>query len=305
MSFSITVLGNSSSMPTSKNFTSAHILNVNEQLFLIDCGEGMQIQLRRFKLKLAKLNHIFITHLHGDHYFGIFGLLSTLDSLKRKKDLHIYAPPELKKILSHKYSPIQIGYVNYKIIFHPHEHTQNKIIYIGKHIIVESFPLIHRIPAWGFIFKEKEKEKNIIKEKITEYNLSIEDILKIKKGSDYINKNNEIIKNNELTTPPKKSYSYAFCSDTIYNEEIIPYIKNVDLLYHEATFAKEEEKQAKLYYHTTTEQAAIIAKKANAKQLIIGHFSARYKNKNKLLAQAQEIFKNTICAEDGLTVKLK
>ena len=303
MTFSLTILGNSSAIPTSKRFPTAHVLNVREQLFLIDCGEGTQIQLRRFRIKFAKIKHIFISHLHGDHYYGIFGLLSSYNLLHRKIDLHIYAPPELEKILTNKYSPVQIEQLGFKIIFHNQE-AKHKIIYEDKNIIIESFSLKHRIPTWGFVFKERQKPANIIKEKITQYNLSIADIVKIKYGADFIDENNEIILNKNLTFPPKKPRSYAFCSDTIYDETIIPYIKNIDLLYHEATFEKKDEEQAKHTLHTTSEQAAQIAQKANVGKLVIGHFSARYKNLSILVEQARNIFENTICAEDGLVIKV-
>jgi len=304
MNFNVTTLGVSSALPTSKRFTTAHVLDVHGHLFLIDCGEGTQIQLRRFKHKLSRLDNIFISHLHGDHFFGIFGLLSSLSLLNRKNKLNIFAPEGLEKILTNEHSPIDIKQLSYKIIFNNHKPGHSKI-YEDKRLTVEAFPLKHRIASWGFVFREIQKTPNIIKSKIEEYNLSISEIVKIKYGSDLRTEDGSIIKNEELTTPSKKARSYAFCTDTIYLDRIIPIIKEVDLLYHEATFLQSEKKQAKLSYHTTAKEAGILAKKANVKQLLIGHFSARYKILDELKDEAKTEFENTVLAYEGLTVEIK
>ncbi len=304
MNFNVTTLGVSSALPTSNRFPTSHVLDVHGHLFLIDCGEGTQIQLRRFKHKLSRLDNIFISHLHGDHFFGIFGLLSSLSLLNRKNNLNIFAPKGLERILTSEHSPIDIDQLSYKIIFNNHKSGHSKI-YEDKRISVEAFSLKHRVASWGFVFREIQKTPNIIKSKITEYKLSISEIVKIKYGADLRTEDGDIIKNEDLTTPSEKARSYAFCSDTIYLEKIIPIVKEVDLLYHEATFLQSEKKQAKLSYHTTAKEAGILAKKANVKQLLIGHFSARYKTLDELKDEAKTEFENTVLAYDGLTIEIK
>ncbi len=303
MNFNVTVLGVSSALPTSKRFPTAHVLDVHGHLFLIDCGEGTQIQLRRFRHKFSRLDNIFISHMHGDHFFGIFGLLSSLSLLNRKNDLNIYAPEGLEKMLKSELSPIDIEQLSYKVIFNNHKKGHSKI-YEDKRLTVEAFQLKHRVACWGFVFREQQKTPNIIKSKIAEYNLSIAEIVKIKYGADLRTEEGKIIKHEELTRSAPKARSYAFCSDTVYLEKIIPYIKKVDLLYHEATFLHSEKKQAKLSYHTTAKEAGILAKKANVKQLLIGHFSARYKTLDDLQKEAKKEFENTILASDGLTIEI-
>ncbi|PIE86096.1 MAG: ribonuclease Z [Bacteroidia bacterium] len=300
MSFSLRILGSNSSLPTSKRFSTAHLLNVNERFFLIDCGEGTQIQLRRYKAKFSRLNHVFISHLHGDHYFGIFGLLSTFTLLGRKHDLHIYAPPDLEQMLKAMFSYTDAP--SYGLVFHHTNHRHKEIIYEDKRMTVETIPLKHRIPTTGFLFREKPKMRNMIKDIIPFYKIPIKEIVAIKQGKDFVTENGVLIPNSRLTTAPPKPKSYAFCSDTAYNEKIIEQIKGVDLLYHEATFAKDMIKRAKETKHSTAEQAAELARKAEVKNLLIGHYSARYRNPQTLLDEAKKIFPRTIAAEDGLLI---
>jgi ribonuclease Z len=290
MSFKITVLGSNSALPTSNGFPSAHVVNIHEHFFLVDCGEGTQIQLRKHKFNFNRIDSIFISHLHGDHFFGIFGLISTLSLLGRLKDLHIYSHENLKNII---FSVIDFHTINYKIIFHNLNYNNSEIIFENKSISIKSFPLKHRIETCGFLFSEKEKLKKIKKESIQKYQLGVIDILKIKAGMDFCNENGEIIPNSELTEMPVKPCSYAYCSDTEYFEPIAEEIKNVDLLYHEATFEASGKDLAKKTGHSTTIDAATIAKKAEAGKLIIGHFSTRYKNYDKLVAEARTIFPET------------
>ncbi|MCF6366014.1 MAG: ribonuclease Z [Bacteroidales bacterium] len=296
MSFEITILGSSSALPTSKKFPSAHVVNIHERFFLIDCGEGTQIQLRKFKLKFSKINHIFITHLHGDHFFGIFGVISTFNLLGRKNDLHIFSPGNLEKKV---YSVINKKEVSFNIFFHRLSFENKEVVFESKSIEVSAFPLKHRIETYGYLLKEKPKERNIKKVAITKYNLGIKDIIGIKQGNDLITNEGKTIKNSELSIPPYKSRSYAYCSDTMYNEEIIPHIKNVDILYHEATFAKDLQETAEITKHSTSEDAAKIAIKANVKKLLIGHFSTRYKDTDIIFDEAKAIFKNTQAVKDG------
>ncbi len=304
MSFSLTVLGSSSALPTSKRNPTAHVLNIHEHFFLIDCGEGTQMQLNKFKINLSKIHHIFISHLHGDHIFGLFGLFSTYNLLNRNNDLHIYAHPEIKHTI--KYYTDHFGKnLCYNIVVHPFKANISKLIFENKHLTVETIPLKHRIPTVGFLFREKEKQKNIRKEAIKQYNILIKEIVKIKQGEDYITSDGEIIKNEKLTLPPYKIRSFAYCSDTVYTEKIIPKISGVNLLYFETTFLDRDKKLAKLTYHMTASQAATLAKKAMAEKLLIGHFSARYKDVTSLVDEARNIFKNTDAVEDGMVYTIE
>ncbi len=301
MAITLSILGSSSALPTSERFTSAHVLNVHEHLFLIDCGEGTQIRFRQQKLQFNKLNHIFISHLHGDHFFGIFGLLSSLQLLGRKNELHIYSFPGLENIILNTTKLFGEEF-SYPITFHDLQNNSSEILFNDKNIEISSFPLNHRIPTCGFVFREKQKLLNIIKEKINEYNIPLKEIPNIKTGSNFTTPNNTIILNSELTLPAKKAFSYAYCSDTIFSPEIVPYIKGVDILYHEATFQENLIERAKETFHSTAKEAAEIAKLAEAKKLIIGHFSARYKNMEELLNEAKTIFNETYLAIDGLKI---
>ncbi len=296
MSFEITVLGSSSALPTSKKFSSAHVVNIHERFFLIDCGEGTQIQLRKFRISFSKINHIFITHLHGDHFFGIFGLVSSFSLLGRTNDLHIYSPGDLKKIV---YSVIKKKEIPYNIFFHRLNYSDKSIIYESKSIKISCFPLNHRIESYGFKFEEKPKQRNIIKEMIQKYDLSVKDILQIKDGKNHITEEGKIIPNKELSIAPYKARSYAYCSDTMYYEDIISHIKKIDILYHEATFAEDLKEVAEQTKHSTSADAATIARKAKAGTLLIGHFSSRYKSYELILNEAKAIFKNTIAVNDG------
>lgn len=304
MAITLTILGSSSALPTSERFTSAHVLNVHEHLFLIDCGEGTQIRFRQLKQRFNKLNHIFISHLHGDHFFGIFGLLSSLQLLGRKNNLDIYSFPGLENIITNTTKLFEEDF-SFPITFHNLQNTKSEVLYSDDKIEITSFPLSHRIPTCGFVFREKPKLKNIIKEKINEFNISISDIQKIKNGENLILANGQIISNSELTTPPKKSFSYAYCSDTTFCPEIITYIKGVDILYHEATFLDNYLERAVSTFHSTAKQAAEIAKLAKVGKLYIGHYSARYKNLNKFLDETKNIFDETYLATDGLKISIE
>lgn len=303
MSFSTTILGSSSALPTSSRFPTAQVLKVHEHFFLIDCGEGTQIQLRKFKIPFNKIDHIFISHLHGDHYFGLFGLLSSFNLLGRKHPLAIYGDPRLKKIidfhLSYNEEPL-----NYQINFVSLGTARSKTVFENKVVEIISFPLKHRIPTCGFLFKEKPQQLKIIKESILEYDLTIEEIKKIKEGKDHILKDGSVVPNSKLSIPAKKTRSFAFCSDTKYSETIVKYINDVDLLYHEATFLNNMKDRARTTWHSTATDAANIALKANAKQLMLGHFSARYKEFDEFQKEAEKIFPNVIIAEDGLVVEV-
>jgi ribonuclease Z len=303
MSFSLTILGSSSALPTSVRYLTAHVLNVRERFFLIDCGEGTQLQLRKYKAKLSHLNHIFISHLHGDHVFGLPGLISTLNLLGRKTDLHIYAHAALQNILQHILNQF-IVQLDFQIVYHTLNSSSYQLIYEDDKITIHSFPLVHRIETCGFIFREKLKLRNIRKEYIEYYKIPLREIPNIKRGDDYITDEGIVIPNEKLTIDPIPSKSYAFCSDTMYSESIIPWIQNVDILYHEATFSDDDSVRAQETKHSTASDAARIALKAGAKKLIIGHFSARYKDISPLLEQARKIFPDTEAADEGLEISI-
>jgi ribonuclease Z len=303
MSFALTILGSSSALPTSVRNLTAHVLNVDERFFLIDCGEGTQLQIRKYKARLGKINHIFISHLHGDHVFGLPGLLSTFNLLGRDSDLHIYAHSRIKSILNPFLSHFVPNF-NYRIIYHDLKNDGLNLIFEDSKLTIHSFPLKHRIETCGFIFREKPKPRKIIKDFIDFYHIPIKALPGIKNGDDFICEDGTVVPNEKLTHPGSETHSYAFCSDTAYLENIIPYIKDVQLLYHEATFSEEDRARALETFHSTASDAAKIAKMANAQKLIIGHFSARYKDHSVLEEEARIIFPETYAAEDGLEIKL-
>lgn len=304
MNFSLRILGSSSALPTSKRFPSAHLLNVNERFFLVDCGEGTQIQLRRFGAGMTKIDHVFISHLHGDHFFGLPGLISSFGLLGRTKDLHIYAFPQLEKIMSHLLEELG-GNIEFPVHFHYLNPDKTELILDEKWVEVYSFPLKHSVPVCGFFFREKKREMNIRKEKISQYQIPLKEIVKIKKGADFTTQTGKHIPNTELTLPPFLQRSYAYCSDTAFTEDLPGLLKGVDLLYHEATFLHEDKQWAWKTRHSTAFEAGRVAQNLDAKQLVIGHYSTRYKNIFDLKMEAEKCFKPVKLAEDGLLIEIK
>jgi ribonuclease Z len=303
MVFDLTILGCSSATPTSKRSPTSQLLNILDRHFLIDCGEGTQVQMRKFKIKFARINHIFISHLHGDHFFGLVGFLSSLHLLGRTNDMNIYCPPGLKDILElqFKHSDTRLRYtINYTEL----EYGKSVKIFEDNKLEIFTIPLLHRISCNGFLFKEKPSLPGIKKEAIRTYNISVEQLPKIKQGQDLVLEDGRVIPNKELTVQPPPPRAYAYCSDTAYNEQIIPIIEGVDLLYHEATFMEDMKPRAVETFHSTTIDAATIAKKAGVKQLIIGHYSARYSVLEPMQAEAQSVFPNTLLAEEGRCYKV-
>ena len=301
MAFKLTILGCNSAIPTVERHSTAQLLNANERFFLIDCGEGTQVRLRKYQLSFQRINHIFISHLHGDHYFGLIGLISSMHLLGRNKDLHIYAHQELKAIIDLQLEASNTE-LNYPLFFHPISETNEQVLYEDEKISVSNVILNHSIKCSGFIFKEKNSKRRISKDKIEKYNISFDKYNGIKEGADWIADNGDVIKNKEITTKNSPAHSYAFCTDTLYDEALVEKIKGVDLLYHEATFKKELSERAKETGHSTTFDAATIARKAVVKHLMIGHFSQRYRNLDELLVEAKEFFENTHLAESGLVL---
>jgi len=265
--------------------------------FLIDCGEGTQIQLKKYKIKAQRINHIFISHLHGDHYYGLMGLISSLHLFGRKKELNIYGPPGLREIISLqlKYSQTSL---KYKINLYEWTPGKQELLLDTTHLTVHSFPLDHRIDCSGFIFREKPKKRRIDKTVLPE-NLSPIQIILLKNGEDITDKEGNVLLNKDYTLDPAESHTYAYCSDTKYDPDLIPIIKDADLLYHETTFMDDMKERAKLTFHTTTLQAGDLAKKANIGQLVIGHFSTRYKDLNPMLAETRTVFENAELAIEG------
>ena len=299
----LTILGSSSALPTSERYPSAHVLNAHERLFLIDCGEGTQMQMRKNRIRFGKINHIFISHLHGDHIFGLYGLLSTFSLMGRKVPLHLYAPEKYDKILLSHLIDFDI-HLNFEIDFIPLAGKDPFRILDDKHITVVSFPLEHRVPSFGFVFREKQVDRKIIKEAITKFNIPIAKILSIKKGEDFITSTGEVIKNKDITLAPSEPLSYAYCSDTKYFRRLPSFVKGVTVLYHEATFDKTKNDLAIVTGHSTTLHAATVASKAGVGTLIIGHFSARYKEIDALVEEAKSVFPGTCAAIDGRSYEI-
>ena len=297
------ILGSGAATPTLNRGVTAQYLNFNERKILIDCGEGTQLQLRKFKVKFQRIQFMFISHLHGDHYLGLFGLLSSMHLLGRKTKIHIYAPPELEEIMELQF---RLTYVklNFEVIFHAVEVKEKTLMFEDKSIEIFAFPLKHRIKCYGYLLKEKVKDRSIIKEMVEEYKLLIPEIIKLKNGED-VERDNGLLKNEDFTLNPPKQQSYAFCTDTKYIESLKDVINNVDILYHEATFAHDMLDRAKATYHTTGVQAATLAKNANVKKLILGHFSQRYGDTSEIEQEAKAIFENTTCVRDGDVFLLK
>jgi len=300
MKFEVTILGSSSATPIFNRNPTAQILNINEKLYLVDCAEGTQQQMLRFDIKASRIDYIFISHLHGDHYLGLVGLLSSMHLNGRKKTLKVFCPPPLKEIvdLQLKYSETTL---NYPVEFIFTDATTKGVILENQDIFVETIPLNHRIPCTGFLFRQKKRLRKLIKEKIEELEIPIPYYPAIKKGNDYEAPDGTIYKNSVLTIEPQEPKSYAYVSDTLYNENYLPQINSVTLLYHEATFLNDMLDRANQTHHTTALQAGEVAVKVNAGKLVIGHFSARYKTLNELLDEAQSVFPNTELAVEGKT----
>ncbi len=298
MKFELTILGSSGAMPFKDRFPTAQVLNVHEQLFLLDCAEGTQMRMSRFRIKRGKIHHIFITHLHGDHIFGLPGLLTSLAMNLRTEPLHIYSPPGLKNMIDGLFPDGEKG-PPFPLHYHELDTSQSQKIFENKALTVYTIPLSHGIDCNGYLFREKEMPRKMRKEKIEEYNIPYQDIPKIKEGEDWKDANGHIIPNHELTEKAPSPRSFAFCTDTSYNEEIIPLIKGVDLLYHEATFLHEDLDKAVKTNHSTVTQAAQIASKAHVGKLIMGHYSARYETLDRHLEEAKAVFPNSYLGYDG------
>ncbi|WP_395043635.1 ribonuclease Z [Flavobacterium sp.] len=294
----LTILGCYAATPRTISNPTSQVLEIKNKLFLIDCAEGTQVQLRKSKVKFSKISQIFISHLHGDHFYGLIGLISTFMLLNRKNDLHVYGPKGIKEIILMQLKASG-SYTGYNLYFHELESKESEIIFEDDRVMVKTIPLSHRIYTNGFLFQEKNSERKLNIEKVEQYNIDKVYFNKLKYGGDMTLDNGKIIPNSELTFDPQASKSYAYCSDTMYNEAIIPIIENSDYLYHESTFLESESHLSERTMHSTAKQAATIAKNANVKNLILGHFSTRYNNIDLFKQEAQTIFENTFLADDG------
>jgi len=294
----LTILGCYAATPRTITNPTSQVLEIKNQMFLIDCGEGTQVQLRKHKIKFSRINHIFISHLHGDHFYGLVGLISTFMLLNRVNDLHVYGPKGIKELILMQLKASG-SYTGYNLYFHELESTESEIIFEDEKVIVKTIPLKHRIYTNGYLFKEKNSNRKLNIEAVEKYNIETCYYQKIKAGGTITLEDGTIIPNHLLSFDPEPEKSYAFCSDTVYNETILPIIKNVDALYHESTFLESEAHLADKTMHTTAKQAAIIAKKANVKTLIMGHYSTRYGNIEFFKEEAQTIFNNVKLADDG------
>ncbi len=302
-SLSLTILGSSAAVPANGRFPSSHYVVIHNRHFLIDCGEGAQMQLTRFNIPVHKINYILISHLHGDHYLGLMGLLFSMHLQKRQAELHLFGPPGLNEIilLQLKYSK---SVLNYPLHFHAIDPAERKVIIEDDAISVETIPLIHKLPCAGFLLKEKPKPRRIDKSRLSKEVL-LQHIVQLKAGKDVLNDAGELLfRNDEYTLPPHRSLSYAYCSDTAYNESMIGQLSGVNLLYHEATFMEADGDKAVETKHSTAKQAALIAQACNAEQLVLGHFSARYRDLDLLLAEASVIFPTTSLAVEGETINI-
>ncbi|WMI67501.1 ribonuclease Z [Mangrovimonas sp. YM274] len=294
----LTILGCYSATPRANTNPTAQVLEIRNHMFLIDCGEGTQVQLRKNRVKFARIKHIFISHLHGDHFFGLVGLISTFRLLTRETDLHIYGPKGIKEVITLQMK-LADSWTNYRLIFHELTSTESELIYEDDLVEVHTIPLTHRVYTNGFLFKEKEGERKLDMNAVLNEDIDVAYYRKLKQGHDIFDNKGNLVKNASVTKPPAAPKSYAFCSDTAYNEKIIPIIENVSVLYHESTFLEKHGHLAPKTKHSTAIEAATIAKKSNVETLILGHYSTRYDNLNAFKEEAQTVFKKVLLAEDG------
>ena len=298
--FKVHILGCGSALPTLQHNASSQIVELREKLFMIDCGEGTQIQLRRSRIHFSKIIAVFISHLHGDHCFGLPGMISTFGMTGRTAPLHIYAPAAFEPILDQTLSFFCQG-LEFKVVFHAVDTMQNKVVYEDRSLTVETIPLQHRIDCCGYLFREKPILPHIRRDMIDFYKIPISQINNIKAGADWVTAEGEVIANSRLTTPAEPARSYAYCSDTRYIKTLHELVKGVSTLYHESTYSAEDAERARLYWHSTSQDAAKVARDASVGKLLLGHFSARYNNESQLLEEAKEIFPNSYLTREGAT----
>ena len=301
--FELTILGCGSALPTTRHFATSQVINIREKLYMIDCGEGAQLQMRRSRLKFSRLNHVFISHLHGDHCFGLIGLISTFGLLGRTAPLYVQAPAAFGPILQSLLDFFCKG-LDFRVEFYPVDTSRHALIHEDRSVSIYSIPLRHRIECCGFLFQEKATLPHIRRDMIDFYRIPICEINNIKNGMDWTTEDGTLVPNHRLTEPSAPPRSFAYCSDTCYLPELTQYIRKADLLFHEATFLHEDLARAQETFHTTARQAATLARDSQVKKLCIGHFSARYEDESLLLKEAQSIFEPTILAKENLLIKI-
>ena len=299
--FNINILGCGSALPTTRHLATSQIVDLRDKLYMIDCGEGTQVQMRRMRVRFGRLAHIFISHLHGDHCFGLPGLISTLGMLGRTGELVVHGPKEVETYLRPVMDLFCLG-MEFEVRFNPVDTRSHSLVMEDRSLSVYSIPLKHRIPTCGYLFAEKPKEAHIIREMTDFYQVPVRCMKDIKQGQDYVTPEGEVVPNSRLTRPAAPPKRYAFCSDTAYNRSIIPIIEGADLLYHEATFAECDLARAKETFHSTARQAAEIARDAHVKRLVIGHYSARYEDLSELHREAEAVFPGTILGNEGTVI---
>lgn len=301
--FRVHILGCGSALPTLKHNPSSQIVELRGKCFMVDCGEGTQTQLRRSKVKFTRLSAVFISHVHGDHCFGLIGMISTFGMLGRTAPLHIYAPAGFSNVMK-----MQVCFfcrdLEYEVVFHDVDTSVNNIIYEDRSLTVETVPLSHRVPCCGFIFREKQTLPHILRDMTDYYNVPVSQFNNIKNGADWTDEEGNVIPYTRLTKPSEPVRSYAYCSDTRYLPMLHECLKDVSVLYHESTYSEEDETMANMYFHSTAAQAAKVASDARVGKLVLGHYSARYDDENKLLAEAKNIFPNTILSDEGLIIDI-
>lgn len=298
------ILGCGSALPTLKHNATAQIVELRGKLFMVDCGEGTQISLRRSHIAFTKVQAVFISHLHGDHCFGLMGMISTFGMLGRTSPLHIYAPAALESLLGELLDAFCTG-LEFQVVFHAVDTTKRQVIYDDKSLTVESLPLEHRVPCCGFLFREKPTLPHIRREMIDFYQVPVSQIQRIKGGADWTMADGTVVPHARLTRPAEPPRSYAFCSDTRYMPQLAESLEGVDLLYHESTYDNANEERAAKYFHSTAAQAAMVARDAHVGRLLLGHYSARYENEQQMLAEAREVFPNTDLSNEGLVFDVK
>lgn len=302
--FRVHILGCGSALPTLRHFPSSQIVEVREKLFMVDCGEGAQMQLRRCHVRFTKVGHVFISHMHGDHCFGLIGMISTFGLLGRTATLHIHANELLGDMIKRQMD-LFCHDLGYEVEFHPIDATRREVIYEDRSLTVEIIPLVHRLPTCGFLFREKPLLPHIRREKIDFYGIPISQIQNIKNGADWIMEDGTVIPNSQLVTPADEPRSYAYCSDTRYMPELHLQLKGVTTLYHESTYGEDNLQMAQKYNHSTARQAALVARDAEVGQLILGHYSSRYEDENVLLEEAREVFENVRLANEMDVIDVK
>lgn len=299
----LTILGCYSATPRANRHTTAQVLEIKNRTFLIDCGEGTQKELRRHQISFARIQHIFISHLHGDHVFGLIGFLSSLGLLHREKEMHIYGPKGIKELIKTQLRITQSN-IFFPLHFHELESKKPQVIFEDHKVTVETIPLKHRVYTNGYLFKEKEGDRKLLINEVKKYAIDVAFYNNIKKGKDVTLDSGEVIENKKLTAPPPPPKSYAFCSDTVYKPDIVPQIKKVTALYHESTFQEDRKELCQPTKHSTAKQAGMIAQKAEVGKLILGHYSSRYNSLDGFQKEAQTVFKNVELSKDGKIFKL-